>query len=403
MKASHVVTTALATVLAGVAYAQGGGGERTAGSSTEQRHLIETAEGPGAIVTLSPSGVRLVQQRLNQLGYDAGNLTGSWDEATVEAARRFQQANNLEPTGTSTIPTLNCLGGTQGGFALMSGNYVGGNVGMRGELSQRFLNEMARGEGARLIASPAQVRQIQQELNRIGYDAGNLTGTWDKKTSEAAKLFQQANNLEPTGQLDVAMISAMNGNRLIFGESCMGRGGGPGTTTNQRFLQEAAAGKGEPIYFSPASVRLVQQALNAAGWNAGHLTGRWDPATQRAVAQFERANQLEPTGALTTTLLWRLGMGNWFEGGVLRNQAAAAGGGGGGRYGFAGGNVGGGNIGARGGNFGGGVGGAGASGGNIGGGGANMGGAGAGEGNVGGGANLGGAGAGGGAGAQGNR
>lgn len=347
MRVRHVLaTTALATALAGTAFAQGaGGGGGESGATTAQRPPQEEATGPGAIVTVAPSGVRLIQQRLNQIGYDAGNQTGSWDQKTGEAARRFQQANNLEPTGTLTISFLNCLGGTQGGAAILSGSYVGGGQGR----SQRSPDEMGGSEGARLRASPAQIRMIQQRLNNLGYEVGNPTGAWDSKTAEAAKLFQQANNLEPTGRLDVALITAMNGNRLIFGEGCPGGGGATGTTTGQRFPQEATAGKGEPIYISPTSVRFIQQALNAAGWNAGNLTGAWDNQTQQAVARFEKANRLEPTGALTTSMLARLGMGNWYKGGLFRGPMAA-GAGEAGRYGFGGGGMrGGGNVGAGGG------------------------------------------------------
>ncbi len=66
--------------------------------------------GGGTVLTVSPAEVRLVQQRLNQLGYDAGNVDGIWGKKTATAAYNYQQAAGMEPTGWLTLRTLQSLG-----------------------------------------------------------------------------------------------------------------------------------------------------------------------------------------------------------------------------------------------------------------------------------------------------
>ena len=69
-----------------------------------------SAQGGGAILTISPSGVRQVQQALNRLGYAAGGVNGVWDKATALAMRNFQQAHGLSPSGNLNMSSIAALG-----------------------------------------------------------------------------------------------------------------------------------------------------------------------------------------------------------------------------------------------------------------------------------------------------
>jgi Putative peptidoglycan binding domain len=67
--------------------------------------------GPGgALATISPSGVREVQQVLNRLGYFAGPINGVWDRLTADALLHFQEAHGLEPTGNLNFSSIAGLG-----------------------------------------------------------------------------------------------------------------------------------------------------------------------------------------------------------------------------------------------------------------------------------------------------
>lgn len=51
-----------------------------------------------------------IQEALAKRGAFDGTPTGKWDDSTVEAMRKFQAANHLNPTGKLDAPTLQKLG-----------------------------------------------------------------------------------------------------------------------------------------------------------------------------------------------------------------------------------------------------------------------------------------------------
>lgn len=92
--------------------------------------------------------------------------------------------------------------------------------------SQRITNNQPNGSGASLGVSPARVRRVQQALNRLGYNAGTVNGTWDRATARAVQNFQAAHRLEPTGNLNQTTLAALG----IGGSSGNGRGAGAATS-----------------------------------------------------------------------------------------------------------------------------------------------------------------------------
>ena len=80
------------------------------GNMPNQRIVNGQSNGGGAILTISPSGVRQVQQALNRRGYAAGSINGVWDRATASAMVNFQQAHGLAPTGNLNLSSIEALG-----------------------------------------------------------------------------------------------------------------------------------------------------------------------------------------------------------------------------------------------------------------------------------------------------
>lgn len=335
MKTRHLLlTSTVAGLLAvGGAYAQQGGGQQGAtagqakGGLPGQRVAQEKAQSQGAAIYVSTAGTREIQQALNKAGYSVGNVDGQWNNETQSAARNFQQANGLEPTGTLTLRTIIALG--LDNQVLHPQNVSSGaGQGKGGLPGQRLAQETAGGKGTPIYISPAGVREIQQALNKVGYSVGNVDGQWSDQTVKAARNFQQAQGLEPSGQLDVALIGALGLRQQIFqpkvasaGAGGGQQGGGPagqakGGLPGQRVAQEKAAGQGAQLYASPATVREITQALNKAGYAGGNVNGNWDDETTKAARNFQQAKGLEPTGTATTELLAALGMNNWMQGGT---------------------------------------------------------------------------------------
>lgn len=58
----------------------------------------------------TPERYREIQQALIARGYLKGEPTGKWDEASIEAMRRFQQDQNIEPSGKLDALSLIALG-----------------------------------------------------------------------------------------------------------------------------------------------------------------------------------------------------------------------------------------------------------------------------------------------------
>ena len=56
------------------------------------------------------------------------------------------------------------------------------------------------------------------------------------------------------------------------------------------------------------SVRQAQSALNQRGFDSGAADGIWGPQTSRAATEFQRANNLEPTGRLDSATMQALDM-----------------------------------------------------------------------------------------------
>ena len=188
-----------------------------------------------------------------------------------------------------------------------SGGGQGGSQ-AAGQSDQRITQEVARSKGSELYIGPAGVRQIEQALNKAGYDAGPIDGQWDDASKTAMTNFEQAQGLEPTGQVTISAVYALGLSNLLGGQNA-GAGGGQ-NVGNQRRTQEVARSKGAPLYAGPAAVRVVQQSLSSAGYDAGKVDGIWNDATQRAAQNFQQAQGLEPTGVLDVSLIDALGVGN---------------------------------------------------------------------------------------------
>jgi peptidoglycan hydrolase-like protein with peptidoglycan-binding domain len=60
------------------------------------------------------------------------------------------------------------------------------------------------------------VRQVQQALDKSGFNAGAADGRWGPETSNALKQFQQKKNIQANGQLDQQTLSGLGLNGAQF-------------------------------------------------------------------------------------------------------------------------------------------------------------------------------------------
>jgi peptidoglycan hydrolase-like protein with peptidoglycan-binding domain len=126
------------------------------------------------------------------------------------------------------------------------------------------------------------VAQAQKVLNDRGFRTGGVDGKMGPQTQAALVNFQRAEKLQPTGKLD-------------------------GSTLAKLGLDKGSA-NGNPERYGEATIRKVQQTLNARGYEAGPASGTLGESTQRALRAFQKAENLQVTGNLNPRTLKALGI-----------------------------------------------------------------------------------------------
>lgn len=130
----------------------------------------------------------------------------------------------------------------------------------------------------------ATVREVQLRLNQRGFDRLGVDGMMGPRTQAAVREFQRSQRLEPTGQLNRQTLIALGLQR-----------------------PDVSALASEPRY-SAGVVRRVQQTLAHRGFNAGPVDGHMHAATQSALRQFQKSENLEDTDRLNDRTLAALGI-----------------------------------------------------------------------------------------------
>ena len=255
--------------------------------ATGAAYAHDAAKNPSGQVYASPSQVRLVQDKLREDGRKPGGA-GVWDDATIAEVRDYQKANGLAPTGEFDTSLLSSL--------------KVGDV-LSGETSATFLDGLLRaepsksataaGRGAPIFVSPVHVAQIQHLLREQGIYQGAIDGAWGPQTARAANKFREANGLEASPGLDIALLRAFNQQRSPV----------------PKLVAAATLRKdGVPLYAGPVAIRALQRELSRDGHDAGAVDGVWGENTRQALRSYQTAHSLEPTGTLTLPTLAALGI-----------------------------------------------------------------------------------------------
>jgi hypothetical protein len=84
--------------------AKGSTGKKTRGRRTVKRPTRVTQQAP------TPERYKQIEQALAEKGYFPGNPEGKWGPESVDALKRFQQGQNLSPTGKLDSLSLIALG-----------------------------------------------------------------------------------------------------------------------------------------------------------------------------------------------------------------------------------------------------------------------------------------------------
>ncbi len=105
--------------------------------------------------------------------------------------------------------TMQTLMLTVGAVALSSGAVMAaGDTAIQTNTAPAM--ETQAGVNAEPVTSTSeQVESVQSTLAQEGYNI-TVDGVWGPRTADAVRQFQQANNLDVTGQIDAQTLSALN-------------------------------------------------------------------------------------------------------------------------------------------------------------------------------------------------
>lgn len=270
--------------------------------------------------------IRQVQQRLNELNYEAGPVDGQMGPQTRGALRDFQAARGLAQTGRLNASTLNALDIEAGAAAEHGMQTARSEEQTRSEARQPHEQAGVQRAGQQQFQtalSPEEIRQVQQKLNESGFDAGQVDGIMGPRTEAAIKNFQESNAIEATGSLNQKTLDELGvevdrqkeqANQLGQQDEGFFNGGifddqkGEQQTAQTRAERQAS----EQGYLHQAmrseQIREVQKKLNEIGYHSGNVDGKWGPETQAAVRNFQKAKGIEATGQLDQRTLDELGV-----------------------------------------------------------------------------------------------
>ena len=224
------------------------------------------------------SDILRAERMLEKLGFKPGAADGVFDAATLGAVQRFRRADAQVADKGSAInkQLFNEL-------KKQSDSYDHAPYRRRDktDLAQharqdaRTAKRAASGEGLGVGAKGAAIENLELHLNAAGYSVGQANTAFGSRTEAAVKAFQRASGLEETGQVNKRTWARLTGS-LFRARS--------DTSPVQR--------EGEKSGAVLRTERLLRKLKLDTGKVDGHFTG----ATQKAVKQFQRRNDLEATG-----------------------------------------------------------------------------------------------------------
>ena len=139
------------------------------------------------------------------------------------------------------------------------------------------------------------IKKAQQALKDKGMYSGAVDGTMNAQFEKALRDYQEANKLQSTGRLDHATMRKLG----VAAEHREGTG----TETKKK------GGKQTSRLHSSEQVKEAQMALREKGFNPGPIDGVMGPKTHKALASFQRQQNLFASGQLDERTVSELGLG----------------------------------------------------------------------------------------------
>ncbi|WP_293099530.1 peptidoglycan-binding protein, partial [Moorena sp. SIO3I6] len=131
--------------------------------------------------------VKQLQNRLTELGFYKGPVTGYYGKLTETAVKEYQLSRELPANGIADSRTLSALRGNSSGIAVAAS----------------IITPLKRG------SSGTRVNSLQNRLIYLGYYKGLKDGVFGPATEAALKRYQRDKGLFPTGIADAKTFSSL--------------------------------------------------------------------------------------------------------------------------------------------------------------------------------------------------
>jgi peptidoglycan hydrolase-like protein with peptidoglycan-binding domain len=239
---------------------------------------------------MSGQDVFALQEGLIYAGYFDRLPDGKFGENTKTAVINYQKASKLKADG---------IAGENTQRKLLGDPAVASSMTAGAQTSQPETTTVAADNGVLKLGSKGDlVRQVQTQLQALGYLSSKADGSFGVNTELAVIAFQRASKLKADGAVGSATQNALTSAVAKAGSGGASSGG---TASASGPLKEGSKGD---------SVKQMQTALRELGYYAGSLTGNFGSLTGEAVRAFQKANSLTSDGIAGSTTLNKLYSGS---------------------------------------------------------------------------------------------
>ena len=250
----------------------------------------------------SGADVIMLQERLKELGFFQGKITGFFGSLTQQAVINFQKSENLPVDGTAGRETLIRLNlrnaptenetsqNTSENESDIENNNNSTVNNSNNNNSSTSTDVIKRGD------SGEDVQWVQEKLKIAGFFQTNVTGFFGPLTEIAVKEFQQSQNINADGVVGINTRNALA--KITSNNSSSDTNNNSNSTNNSSsnntnttppttILRKGNSGSG---------VRWLQERLKTLGFFNHAITGNFGSITQNAVRRFQQSRNLAVDG-----------------------------------------------------------------------------------------------------------
>jgi peptidoglycan hydrolase-like protein with peptidoglycan-binding domain len=257
-----------------------------------------------------PETIRQVQQKLNERGFQAGEVDGQMGPKTQSALREFQQATGLPATGQLDQQTLTQLGidhqaalGTQQrtqqyGTQQQREGQLGTQQQRQQPGQQQYGQQFGQQPGQQQFGYQQHDPRwgTQQQWQQPGQQQYGQQFGYQQQHDPRWGMRQQ---YEQPGQQQYGQQFGHQPGEQRFGYQQQQQ-------TGQEWQQHER--RADQAGLSEDKVRQVQQKLKDQGYEIDRVDGQFDLKTQQALMNFQQTKGLQVTGQLDQQTLSELGV-----------------------------------------------------------------------------------------------